>query len=938
MTENISSSGQIQSSNVFQIKIKNEPGNQLRKPSPGVQFDSFKSPVMNSDNTSIPISVSIPSSSGRRNNYGGVAKEESKSDMEVDMCEKTKETASNCTHRNHVTRDQEKYLTSRERALLIPPRPSRQCVLRRLSEALMRRSLTMIDLSQKDLRPTDAKLIKLALLQNESLTILKLGYNGLGDEGVSILASGIASHKSLQSLDLGFNGVGDAGVHALVSAFSRTEPNGNRITPSLQTLYLSGNLIGERGAMSLAYAVREGCCLRRLHLTGNKIGSNGIKFIAQAISEYEQSISFRCTPELNSDNSMKSEDQSDNRNEDGMQELYIGGTGVGPGGCLSLLQPLEASSSLRVLSLANCGIGDQEIKRISHSIMTNCSRLPLESLQLSFNNLGCDGVEALMCALWKVKCFRELRLDNNCIGDQGAQMVAHGVSSLGIEVLDLGFNPITPAGVKVLMKSVAESDKITSLTISGIPLDTAAAKNVAYGLVYNHSLKSLFLDHCSIGHAAQRHITAGIVSNSNISLHSVTGFCIGTIAVTLGMPSDLEKLSNEQVLKFIHLMWQQMRHEREKSLREQELDPLFCLESPSAGSCKQQNGVSISRERLNPAAVIAAAKKTLYSLRDPEEADKRLSSIFHKRSAEPPFESPLSVDAVMMEANEEYRTSSLSHHDFQQPETPDTCGEAHMDISMTTKNGSEISIKIKNKLPPANNLSEFNGAKRRRNAKWLQSNNRYLNELGQVPFDPAELWQLHQHFFSPIKTASGDVLCNLSGTEDPDKLHHVSLNSSVASAPGYDRNSSSKSREDQRLMPVSDTAVQRIVMLPMLRRKVSYHLLNDALSTLSPQTANAKGKGRTVSSMIEEGMQHSSMQPKSKRARGFKTRIAYVPRVKAKVESYLESDHYKALVLMRQLKYIESAFITDRSIDKSSKLYLSGLLARDAEMILLDMK
>merc|ERR1712125_288682 len=208
-----------------------------------------------------------------------------------------------------------------------------------------------------------------------------------------------------------------------------------------------------------------------------------------------------------------------------------------------------------------------------------------------------------------------------------------------------------------------------------------------------------------------------------------------------------------------------MRHEREKSLREQELDPLFCLESPAARSDKHQNGVSTSRERLNPAAVIAAAKKTLDSLHDSQEADVRLSSIFHKRSAEPPFESPLSVDAVMMEANGEYLISNVSHHESQQHEMPDTCDLAHMDISLTTKTESEESSKIKDILPPANDLSEFNGARRRRNAKWLLCNNSYLNELGQVPFDSAELWQLHQHFFSPIKTASGDVLCNLSGTE-----------------------------------------------------------------------------------------------------------------------------------------------------------------------------
>ena len=62
--------------------------------------------------------------------------------------------------------------------------------------------------------------------------------------------------------------------------------------------------------------------------------------------------------------------------------------------------------------------------------------------------------------------------------------------------------------------------------------------------------------------------------------------------------------------------------------------------------------------------------------------------------------------------------------------------------------------------------------------------------------------------------------------------------------------------------------------------------------------------------------------------------------VKNKLDSYLDSCHTKALVLMRQLQYVERALLKGEiySFDQAgSAAHLSGVLAKDAEMILVDM-
>ena len=384
-------------------------------------------------------------------------------------------------------------------------------------------------MSQRGLQPSDARLVKLALLQNSSLSILKLGYNNLCDDGATTLASGIAAHGALRSLDLGFNNLGDEGCTSLAKSLLLARA-------TLHTLYLAGNSIGPAGATALADVVRQGCGLQRLHLTGNRIGPEGARAVVDAFVEDELRMDGHGATVMQNGDSPSPQVSSgpalDPRRSRGVKELFLGGTGMSREGCEAVARLLEHSSSLKVLSLANCDLGDNEAILLAESIKRNQS-LPLETLQLSFNNLTCKGIEALMNAIWGSQTLRELRLDNNSISDRGAQVVSAVLSSVKtLTRLDLGFNSISSTGMKVLMKAVADNQQLSFLSISGNPIDTGAAKAVAYALAYNRSLMSLFLDHCSVGHEGQRHITAGIVSNSGTCLHTLTGFRIGGKSTT----------------------------------------------------------------------------------------------------------------------------------------------------------------------------------------------------------------------------------------------------------------------------------------------------------------------------------------------------------------------------------------------------------------------
>lgn len=408
-----------------------------------------------------------------------------------------------------------------------------------------------------------AHVIHLTLVSNPLLQILKLGYNDLRDDGVSILAPGITSHPSLKVLDIGFNSIGDVGCRTLSKSL-----NGNFV---LETLYLTGNSIAEQGVAALSQTLTKGCGVLQLYLTANKIGPRGIMHLAQSIVQ-SSNWSSSCTHQptgrpyrekttnvtavvsscdssvvatssagggsggsttSDPDESVAAPLKSDllcscnDIKACNIRELYLGDTSMTSEGCLYIAKMLLTNSSLRALSLPNNNLSDCDAILLSQSISRNKMHLPLEMIHLSFNRLTCVGVEALMNAVWGSQTLREIKLDSNYIKDRGAQLVAVVLTSVPIELLDIGFNRIGAVGIKALMKNLSENRTVRSLTLSGNIIDTTSARAVSYALALNQSLEELFMDNCSATYGAQRHIAAGIVSNKFSPLRVLRGFHLG---------------------------------------------------------------------------------------------------------------------------------------------------------------------------------------------------------------------------------------------------------------------------------------------------------------------------------------------------------------------------------------------------------------------------
>jgi hypothetical protein len=387
----------------------------------------------------------------------------------------------------------------------------------------------------------------------------------------------------------------------------------------------------------------------------------------------------------------------------------------------------------------------------------------------------------------------------------------------------------------------------------------------------------------------------------------------------LGLPSALEHWTNEQVLKFVSLMWKRMHQEQNSHLIDKEIDPLNCLDN-------DDTSVSISSGPLDPSVVVEVAKRAYKHLC--ENGDELFSRVERNRSVS--FECPLTDDVVIIESN---APSNSSKFDEKVPDSTLQTQSNGNDHSMSQVS-DPLSVHNASFTEPFLNTTE----RKQKIMQWLCSNIQHLNELSHLPFDSSELWRLHKYFFSPTiqKPHSHEGDWNNGIMSDlglGNSINEGTENNLILSAPCITSPCKSKEAVPSREPLIHDSA-------PILKRKVSYRFLNDAtLSSMSAKSPDGSHIDQSVSKLIE-GMNGHSMQPRSKKARKNLSRILLVPRIKKRLDSFLDSDHNKALGLMRQLQYVENHLLKGDiyPIDTiGTTNHLIGSLASDAEIILLDM-
>lgn len=160
-----------------------------------------------------------------------------------------------------------------------------------------------------------------------------------------------------------------------------------------------------------------------------------------------------------------------------------------------------------------------------------------------------------------------------------------------------------------------------------------------------------------------------------------------------------------------------------------------------------------------------------------------------------------------------------------------------------------------------NSVATANPERRNKNLQWLRSHFQSLTEIGNLVFNNADLWQLHQYFFSPAYTISDDADSDQpsESVDTNDGAESQAKGATIPSSPA-----SSPASFQQREKILSNGCV-------------SSELASESADSGTERDTNPKNRSNKRGS-LEEALKDA--EPCAKRAKNFKPRIAYFPRIR----------------------------------------------------------
>jgi Ran GTPase-activating protein (RanGAP) involved in mRNA processing and transport len=204
--------------------------------------------------------------------------------------------------------------------------------------------------------------------------------------------------------------------------------------------------------------------------------------------------------------------------------------------------------------------GNNINKLVMDTLMASLKQLPLTYLDLSNNKIDHDTIKIFSCLLNELTYLRCLKLDRNCIADQGilalsselnnaklrelslaSNNIQDGIIALSASLekhstltkLSLPGNSINQAGAKGLCSVITNNPHIMYLDLSNNKLGPIEAKMLAEGLGLNTSIKTLYLSYNNIGDEGALSISHLVRNNTILTCLDIRSNAIGVKGGTL---------------------------------------------------------------------------------------------------------------------------------------------------------------------------------------------------------------------------------------------------------------------------------------------------------------------------------------------------------------------------------------------------------------------
>ena len=290
-----------------------------------------------------------------------------------------------------------------------------------------------------------------------------LRWNSIGDAGVAALCDAMRHVRQhtprsaappirIETLDLSWNGIGDDGAASLAALLAC------KAVPTLSHLELDSNSIRSNGASVLGAALsRGGNTLAMLGLSRNLAGATGVEAIANALCASAEIIDVTAGAGEQSENATGVDTADDVEKNGSGKDGDSGGDDV-----------CNAENGVDARRNDHGDLdADGPVRTTAHG-----SSSALTHLDLSANECGDHGAEALARALHSNDSLTTLRLEQSSVTAAGAKAfaAAMGAQKIGraknvtLNSLSLKCNPLGDEGARALSQVfVATRNKDSSL-------------------------------------------------------------------------------------------------------------------------------------------------------------------------------------------------------------------------------------------------------------------------------------------------------------------------------------------------------------------------------------------------------------------------------------------------------------------------------------------
>lgn len=298
---------------------------------------------------------------------------------------------------------------------------------------------------------------------------------------------------------------------------------------------------------------------------------------------------------------------------------------------------------------------------------------------------------------------------------------------------------------------------------------------------------------------------------------------VAAITKTLGLPQIPDEWGNDRALSFVRYMWMSTR--------------------------VQHGSLSSSRGPAPPAAVAASGKTAFAALSASDACKIQFQQEHLSTQVE---DSPvIAPDTAILVRSESGQNLQIPVWGDDLLDEEDSWSDSD---SFDRSSISEVSVNR------TTSVATVEPGIRNKNLQWLRAHLQSLTELGNLVFNNADLWQLHQYFFSPayILPDEGEVSC------------HFQTDGEIQAATDSE-NFSTDTPTPNKLFAIPTESYDRVDAVPT--EGVDSSVKSGASSDVD-STSRSKKRG-----VLDEALRDAE-EPSAKRAKNLRPRIAYFPRIR----------------------------------------------------------